>query len=41
MALVAQRMLLLRATDVAGGPGFSRKKHFFTCYGCDMYVVGI
>jgi hypothetical protein len=23
-------------TDVAGGAGFSRKKHFFTYYGCDM-----
>jgi hypothetical protein len=26
MALVAQRVLLLRETDVAGGAGFSRKK---------------
>jgi hypothetical protein len=29
MALVAQRVLLLRATDVTGGAGFSRKKHLF------------
>jgi hypothetical protein len=40
MALVAQRVLLLRATDVAGGADFSRKKHFFTCHGCEMYVIG-
>jgi hypothetical protein len=33
MALVAQHVLLLRATDVAGGAGFSQKNHFFTCYG--------
>jgi hypothetical protein len=40
MALVAQRMLLLRATDGAGGAGFP-KKHFFTCHGCDMYIIGV
>jgi hypothetical protein len=40
MALVAQRVLLLRATDGAGGAGFP-KKHFFTCHGCDMYITGI
>jgi hypothetical protein len=42
MALVAQRVLLLRATDVAGGAGFSNQKSiFFTCYGCDMYVISV
>jgi hypothetical protein len=29
MALVAQRVLLLRATDVAGGAGFLEKNNFF------------
>jgi hypothetical protein len=29
MALVAQRVLLARATDVTGGACFSRKKSFF------------
>jgi hypothetical protein len=33
MALVAQRMLLLRATDVAGGSGFSRKNVFLPVTG--------
>jgi hypothetical protein len=33
MALVAQRVLLLRARDVAGGAGFSQKKHFLPVMG--------
>jgi hypothetical protein len=40
MALAAQRVLLLRATDGAGVAGFP-KKHFFTCHGCDIYIIGI
>jgi hypothetical protein len=33
MALVAQRVLLLRATDVAGGAGFSLKSLFLPVTG--------
>jgi hypothetical protein len=41
MALVAQHVLLLCATDGTGGAGFPKKHIFFTFHGCDMCIIGI